>query len=56
MPEADLEFLKTTIFEVCGYSEPVAKSEVASSLKIKKWTPEDVGRLLFCLWQMHSKH
>ena len=24
-------------------------------LKIKKWSSEEVGKLIFCLWQIHEK-
>lgn len=68
MKMKDIEFIRQTIMKVTIPQEKSRKDTILQDeeskilhrndqkeLKIKKWSSEEVGKLIFCLWQIHEK-
>ena len=50
----DIEFIKQTILNVTKSENTNLKKDEQKEFKIKKWSSEEVGKLIFSLWQIHE--
>ena len=66
MTEVDIEFIMNELKTVCTIKKHVVKTtniqearlsgdSKDSKSKFKKWQPQEVGRLVFCLWEIHQR-
>lgn len=57
MKKLDIDFIKdlfTSMAKDGDISDSNIKSSAYRTTKIKKWVSTEVGRLLFCLWQIYE--
>lgn len=52
MPQQDVNLIKSILQETMVFAQ--SKERKNRTSKIKKWTRIEVGRLLFCLWQIYE--
>ena len=51
MSGSDIDFVKSIVLKVCANK---CKSP-SKEFKFKKWSLQEVGRLVFCLWEIHQR-
>ena len=51
MSGQEIDFVKNIILKVCANKVKSSSKE----FKFKKWSSEEVGRLVFCLWEIHQR-
>ena len=56
MTHKDIQFIKQTIMKVTKSTEDtILTTKNEKEFKIKKWSSEEVGKLIFSLWQIHER-